>query len=347
MRSCVPKPVQKWKVPTLPWLGKLSVSVPGRKCILNGYSMTPVNNLRELAEKINIRGTVKYDEPLAKYTTYRVGGPADAFVEPYDAHDIVTVLKLARQEEIPVFVLGGGANILVSDRGIRGFVINMTTLSEVSVEGSTVRCQAGSSISEVSWVAAAAGLEGLGFIFSMPGSAGGALWMNARCYGSSISDVLEWAEVINRDLEIVRFEPKEDDFDYKRSPFQTSNDVILQAAFHLRPGDKERIFREMESNRSDRERKGHFVAPSAGSVFKNNRAFGDPTGKIIDRLGLRGHKIGGAMVSDYHANMIINTGGARAADIEELIQFVATRVHDEVGIDLEREVLPIGDWDSN
>jgi UDP-N-acetylmuramate dehydrogenase len=297
-----------------------------------------------LAEKINIRGVVKYDEPLAAHTTYRVGGPADAFVEPRDARDIVEVLKLARGEGLPVFVLGGGANILVSDRGIRGLVLSMSSLSHVCVQGTTVECQAGSSISEVSWVAANAGLEGLGFIYSMPGSAGGALWMNARCYGSSISDVLAWTEVVDQNLQIVRIFPREGDFDYKRSPFQTSKDVILRASFRLKAGDKEQVFLEMESNRADRERKGHFIAPSAGSVFKNNRAFGDPSGKIIDRLGLRGHRIGGAKISDLHANMIVNAGGASATDIEELIRFVARRVRDELGIELERDVIPIGDW---
>lgn len=306
--------------------------------------MKPVNNLRELAEKINIRGKLKYSEPLAPYTTYRVGGPADLFLEPADAHDIVEVLRVARAEGAPVFVLGGGANILVSDRGIRGFVISMPALSGIQVDHARVECDAGSSISEVAWTAASAGLEGLGFIFSMPGTTGGALWMNARCYGSSISEILEWAEVINQDLEIVRYEARERDFAYKVSPFQTSNDVILRASFRLKPGDKEAVFREMESNRSDRERKGHFIAPSAGSVFKNNRAFGDPTGKIIDRLGLRGYRIGGAQISDYHANMILNTGGASAADIEEIIQYVSKRVLEELGMELEREVIPVGDW---
>ena len=201
-------------------------------------------------------------------------------------------------------------------------------------------------MSEVSWLAASAGLAGLEFIFSMPGSVGGALWMNARCYGSSISEVLDWVEIINKDLEIVRFTPSDDSFAYKVSPFQKTNDVILSAGFRLREGDKDSLFREMESNRADRERKGHFVAPSAGSVFKNNRAFGDPTGKIIDRLGLRGYTIGGAKISDYHANMIVNTGGATAADIEALVRLVARRVREELGFTLEREVIPVGEWGS-
>jgi len=308
--------------------------------------MMPVNNLRELAQKINIRGKVMFDEPLATYTTYRVGGPADILVRPYDAQDVTAVLKLAGEENLPLFVLGGGANILVSDNGIRGIVLGMTSLDGASIRGTSLECRAGSNMSEVSWLAASAGLAGLEFIFSMPGSVGGALWMNARCYGSSISQVLDWVEVVNEDLDIVRLTPSDDSFSYKVSPFQTTNDVILSAGFRLREGNKDLLFREMESNRADRERKGHFVAPSAGSVFKNNRAFGDPTGKIIDRLGLRGYTIGGAKVSDYHANMIVNTGGATATDIEALIRLVARRVHEELGLKLEREVIPVGDWES-
>lgn len=307
--------------------------------------MKPVNNLRELAQKINIRGEFCFDEPLANYTTFRVGGPADVFLRPKDAQDIVAVLSLARSEGLPVFILGAGANILVSDRGIRGFVVSMPALSGVSISGTELDCLAGSQISEASWLAASAGLAGLAFIFSMPGTVGGALWMNARCYDSSVADVLDWVEVIDAELRIVRIRPDLHAFGYKSSPFQKSREVILRAGFRLREGDKQELFRQMERNRIDRERKGHFIAPSAGSVFKNNRAFGDPTGRIIDRLGLRGYSIGGAQISDYHANMIINAGGATAADVEALIQYVAHRVREDLGLELEREVIAVGDWE--
>ncbi|HUZ18412.1 MAG TPA: UDP-N-acetylmuramate dehydrogenase [Spirochaetia bacterium] len=303
-----------------------------------------MNNLRGLAGKINIAGSVAFDAPLAPLTTYRVGGPADLLVSPQSAEDIVSVLSLAKAEGIPVFILGGGANILVSDRGIRGIVIRMTSLSTMTITGERLAAQAGCEISDVSWQAASAGLGGLGFIFSMPGTVGGAVWMNARCYGSSISDILRLTEYIDENLDVRRVAPRPGDFDYKRSPFQKGGQVILAAEFALRRQDTADVFREMEGNRSDRERKGHFAAPSAGSVFKNNHAFGDPSGKIIDRLGLRGFRIGGAQVSHYHANMIINSGGATAEDIEHLIRHVARRVKDELGFELEREVIAVGDW---
>jgi len=303
-----------------------------------------VTNLKELAGKINIAGSLRLSEPLKEHTSYKVGGPADLFGEPETVADVVTLLEAAAEHDLPVFVLGAGANILVSDRGIRGMVLSTERLRSVCVDGERIVAQAGCAISLVSEAAAAVGLSGLAFIYSMPGSVGGAVWMNARCYGSSISDVLEWVEILDENGAVVRIDVQQDQFDYKVSPFQKRRAVILSACFRLRHGERAAILEEMEANRADRERKGHFAAPSAGSVFKNNRSFGNPSGKIIDSLGLRGYSIGGAKISDYHANMIINTGSATAFDIEALTRYVARRVKDELGYELEREVIPVGDW---
>ena len=303
-----------------------------------------MTNLKELAGKINIAGSLRLSEPLKEHTSYKVGGPADLFGEPETVADVVTLLEAAAEHDLPVFVLGAGANILVSDRGIRGMVLSTQRLRSVRVDGERIVAQAGCAISLVSETAAAVGLSGLAFIYSMPGSIGGAVWMNARCYGSSISDVLEWVEILDENGAVVRIDVQQDQFDYKVSPFQKRRAVILSACFRLRHGERAAILEEMEANRADRERKGHFAAPSAGSVFKNNRSFGNPSGKIIDSLGLRGYSIGGAKISDYHANMIINTGSATAFDIEALTRYVARRVKDELGYELEREVIPVGDW---
>ena len=303
-----------------------------------------MTNLKELAGKINIAGSLRLSEPLKEHTSYKVGGPADLFGEPETVADVVTLLEAAAEHDLPVFVLGAGANILVSDRGIRGMVLSTERLRSVRVDGERIVAQAGCAISLVSETAAAVGLSGLAFIYSMPGSIGGAVWMNARCYGSSISDVLEWVEILDENGAVVRIDVQQDQFDYKVSPFQKRRAVILSACFRLRHGERAAILEEMEANRADRERKGHFAAPSAGSVFKNNRSFGNPSGKIIDSLGLRGYSIGGAKISDYHANMIINTGSATAFDIEALTRYVARRVKDELGYELEREVIPVGDW---
>ncbi len=303
-----------------------------------------MDTLRELVKKINIEGSVRYRESLALHTTYRVGGPADLYVEPRSAEEARSLSLAARSLELPRFVLGGGANILVSDRGIRGLVLATGGLSDVVVEGDRVTAGAGAGMSAVSERAAQAGLAGLDFIYSMPGSVGGALWMNARCYGSSISEVLEWADILDENDQVARIPARAEDFAYKVSPFQRRNVVILRAGFRLRRDDPARIRARMEEHRADRERKGHFCGPSAGSVFKNNPAFGSPSGKIIDSLGLRGERIGGAKVSDLHANIIVNAGGATAEDIDRLTRHIARRVKAELGFELEREVIPVGEW---
>lgn len=303
----------------------------------------------ELVGKINISGTVALSEPMSRHTTFQVGGPADLFVTPAGAQDLVEILDLSDSNGIPLFILGGGANILVADAGIRGIVVDMSRFDRIETkrdaDGSTIFVAgSGMPVSDASDRAADLGLAGLGFLFSMPGSVGGAVWMNARCYGFSVSDILAYADIIDEDNELERYYPRPEDFDYKVSPFQTRRMIILEAAFRLADGDGSKIRREMMEIRADRESKGHFAAPCAGSVFKNNHAFGAPSGKLIDSIGLRGHRIGGAKLSDLHANIIVNTGSATASDIRALMDFIHESVREKLGFDLDREVLLVGDW---
>ncbi|MCQ2604889.1 MAG: UDP-N-acetylmuramate dehydrogenase, partial [Spirochaetia bacterium] len=173
----------------------------------------------------------------------------------------------------------------------------------------------------------------------LPGTVGGALYMNARCYGQSISDVLAETYYLDRAGKYACLRTSSSDFDYKISPFQKNGGIILEAVFSLETGNSEVIKIEMEKYRKDRIGKGHFEYPCAGSVFKNDRNFGEPTGKIIDSLGLRGYSIGGAKVSEHHANIIVNAGNATAADIKALVSYVADRVHEAYGYTLEREII--------
>ncbi len=306
-----------------------------------------------MLEKINVASSVRFDEPMSHHTSFRVGGPADVYAAPTSVEDLVTILAEARRAGLPVFAIGGGANILVSDRGIRGVVIDLQrfdTLNEApgkSAAGSRrVRAGAGLAMSDVAAWCADHGLGGLDFLYAMPGSVGGSIWMNARCYGTSISDVLTSVEYVGEDGEIHTYTVRQEDFDYKRSPFQRAPWVIIGGLFALTPEDPEAIWERMKGHQHDRTGKGHFSAPSAGSVFKNNRAFGSPTGKIIDELGLRGYQIGGARVSDHHANIIVNTGHATATDIRRLIEYVEQEVARRTGLRLEREVLYAGEWRS-
>jgi len=311
-----------------------------------------VERVRNFLKKINISCEIRENEPMSLHTTFRVGGPADVYVRPRNVAELREVLLEAKAEELPVFVLGGGANILVSDRGIRGITVDLGRLDGCSVEGRILTARAGIPVSDAAEKAADAGLAGLDFIYAMPGSVGGAVWMNARCYDFSVSDVLDSVRYLDEDLE-VRIMKREDQlfsegFAYERSPFQVRPWIVIEASFGLRPaegaGEMEKIRGNMERIKRDRTEKGHFLAPSAGSVFKNDRSFGAPSGVIIDRLGLRGCSIGGARISPLHANIILNSGGATASDIRKLVDFVRERVLEEFGYSLDPEILFVGDW---
>jgi UDP-N-acetylmuramate dehydrogenase len=182
------------------------------------------------------------------------------------------------------------------------------------------------------------------FAFALPGSVGGAVWMNARCYEREVSDVLEFVDYLDVDVGQRRLAMRHDDWAYKLSPFQAMRGVILRAGFRLAPAVPAKIEEQMQEHRKDREKKGHFLFPCAGSVFKNNRAFGAPTGVLVDSLGLKGRRIGGAQVAPFHGNIIINTGGATARDVLTLMELVENEVRIRLGFHLEREVLLVGEW---
>jgi UDP-N-acetylmuramate dehydrogenase len=312
--------------------------------------------IEKAATQTGCKAAVYYGEPMSLHTTFKVGGPADALVRPFGDNFpgyAAVLLGLARDAGIPVFILGGGANIVVADRGIRGIALDMTgwrCQSPFLVPGERllVRVRSGTSIDTLVDQVAACGLGGLEFLAGMPGTAGGALWMNARCYEKSVSDVLVETEFLDLPLsgqpaiEHIPFNAA--DFGYKKSPFQGRAGIILSAVFHLQQRPLEEIAGEMAGHRRDREEKGHYRYPCAGSAFKNNHNFGKPTGKIIDELGLRGFSIGGAQVAPYHGNIIINTGNASAADIRALTEEVQKRVYSALGFNLECEILFAGDW---
>ena len=222
----------------------------------------------------------------------------------------------------------------------------MAAFNEIEVEGQHIRAGAGAAMSTVAETAAQASLGGLTFIYGMPGSVGGSVYMNARCYGSEIADILKEVTLIDRDGVRKDVHPDKTGFSYKRSPFQQSASAILEATFQCVPGEQLTLMEEMHQHKQDRERKGHYLYPSIGSVFKNNRQFGMPTGKIIDKCGLKGYCIGDAQVAEYHGNIIINRGAASAADILNLVRHVERTVESETGFRLEREVILVGDWDT-
>jgi UDP-N-acetylmuramate dehydrogenase len=300
-----------------------------------------------LAGKIKALAEVRIDEPMSRHTSFRIGGPADLFAVAGSARAAAGVAALALQAGVPLHLLGGGTNILVADRGIRGIVLDLSRLSGIEQADGTVNALAGTPVSDVAEFARARGLAGLEFAYRLPGSVGGAVWMNARCYERQASDVLAFVEVLDpgRDHPAVRRLPiVEAEWGYKRSPLQAGGAIILRAGFRLAPGDPARIEREMQDHRADREAKGHFLFPCAGSIWKNDRRLGAPTGKVIDSLGLKGRRAGGAQIAPFHGNIIVNTGSATAADVLALIELTENEVERKLGFRLEREVILVGDW---
>lgn len=303
-------------------------------------------------EKINteasFKGELVFGEPLKNHTTFKVGGPADVWVRPeadiFPSY-VARLGKITQQEGVPLFILGGGANVVVSDRGIRGVVLDTTAWTGWDWLDGAVEARSGTPVDTVATACAQRGSGGLEFLAGMPGTVGGALWMNARCYGSSVSDVLLETTFLDEAWEkrVLPFKPE--DFSYKRSPFQGRSVLILSGRFRLVPEEPGELEKKMTEYREDRESKGHYRFPSAGSAFKNNRDFGKPTGMIIDELGLRGLRVGDAEVAPWHGNIIINRGRASAHDIRHLTEIVAQRVLEQRGLRLEREILFVGEWD--
>ena len=296
---------------------------------------------------------IRYKEPMAQHCTFKVGGPADCWVRPTGEgfpKFAAALLKEAHRENVPVFILGGGANILVADGGIRGIVVDTGGWTGLAArEDGLLEFRAGTSLDAAAETAAALGLSGLEFLAGMPGSIGGALWMNARAYGDEIADVLRETEIVDFSSPLpgrLRLPVKREEFNYKKSPFQGRRQLIISAVFKLTPASEGEIRERMEANRADRTSRGHYRYPCAGSVFKNNPDFGKPSGQIIDELGLRGLQIGGAQIAPWHGNIIINTGdqAATAQDIRALVDDVSQKVTAATGFTLDPEILFVGDW---
>lgn len=308
--------------------------------------------LRDFLEKINIRAEIAWDEPMSRHTSFRIGGPADALVRPADAESAAALARAARAEGLPLFVLGGGANILVGDRGIRGIVLDCSGLRSTRLErgdaGPLLVAGAGLSMDELCLEALCLGLGGLEDFAGLPGEVGGAVYMNARCYEREVSQVLARARYLAADGAGRELGVQPGEWDYKRSPFQpggrAAGGLVLEAAFRLAPAAPAGVAATMRARRADREAKGHYRLPSAGSVFKNDRRLGKPSGRILDELGLRGRRIGGAMVSEWHANIFVNAGGASAADMLALIEAARREARERLGVELEPEVLAVGDF---
>lgn len=284
---------------------------------------------------------VKLDQPMDRYTTFRIGGPADVMFFPETPQEILVAQALATESGVPVTVIGCGSNLLVSDAGIRGLVIALgKPFSRIEVRENAIFAQAGARLSAVANAALAHGLTGLEFASGIPGSVGGGAYMNAGAYGGQLSDVLTEVELL-RDGMAVRVPASEMDFGYRHSAAMESGALITGATFALQPGAPEEIRARMDDLNGRRRDKQPLEYPSAGSTFK--RPEGYFAGALIEQAGLKGCRIGGAMVSEKHAGFIVNAGNATAQDVFELIMRVQHTVLDRSGVWLEPEVRLIGE----
>jgi UDP-N-acetylmuramate dehydrogenase len=278
---------------------------------------------------------------MKRYTAWKIGGPADALLEPGSTDELIEATEMAAEHGVPLTILGGGTNVLIGDGGIRGLTIRLAkSLTNVEIEGRQVTADAGVLYPVLANTTAGRGLAGLEFATGIPGTVGGAVYMNAGAYGSETTEVLDWADVF-RDHEVVRMETGELDLSYRHSALHDHPDwIVLRAGYTLTPGDPIELKACIKEFRAQR-MNGSPNRPSCGSTFK--RPPGDFPGRVIEAAGLKGTRIGQIEVSEVHANYLVNLGGGTAREALELIAHVRQKVHERLGIELETEVRMIGE----
>ena len=279
----------------------------------------------------------KEQEPLAAHTTFKIGGPAAVFVQPADEAQLCQAVRLCRELAVPCYLLGNGSNILFGDRGYAGAVVSLAGMKrEVRREGDTLTAPAGMQLSVLCTAALRAGLTGLEFAYGIPGTVGGAVYMNAGAYGGEMKDVLASVRYLTADGQIVEAPAAELDLGYRHSVFESNGGCILSASVRLAPGDAGAIAARMDDLMGRRRDKQPLDKPSAGSTFK--RPVGAFAGALIEQCGLRGYRHGGAAISEKHCGFVVNLGGATCADVLALCGEVQAIVKDKTGFTLEKEI---------
>lgn len=292
---------------------------------------------------------ISQNELLKNHTTFQIGGPADIFYEPENFEELTGIIAECKSKNIKYFLLGGGSNLVFSDKGFRGAVICTKKLNKIKLlERGLVMAEAGATMKELVDFCTDRGLSGFEEFAGLPGTVGGALFMNARCFDKSVSENIfetSWLEECDGKFTTreISFDEDAENWDYKKSPFQNSKKIIKAGVFKVKPvenlEDRNAIRSKCEGFIKGREDRGHFKYPSAGSVFKNNHDFGKPSGKLIDEAGLRGYRIGGAQIAEFHGNFIVNTDGASAEDVKGLVNKAVETVKMKFGFVLEPEII--------
>ena len=288
-------------------------------------------------------GIIKLNEPLANHTSWKLGGPADLYIIPEDYQGLSKTIEILNNWQIAWKILGKGSNLLVLDKGFRGAIISLNNKSfqKIIINDSCISVGASVSLIRLANLAAKEGLTGLEFAGGIPGTVGGAIYMNAGAHGSDISQVLVEAEVLTENGEIVTISKDYPQFSYRTSIFQQKEWIILSAVFQLKFGDRKEIASKMAQFKLKRKNSQPYNLPCSGSVFRNPE--GDFAGRLIEQIGLKSFQIGGAQVSDLHANFIVNVNEATAKDVLELIEHIQRQVYEIYGINLNSEVELLGE----
>ena len=297
-----------------------------------------LHTIQALKEGLDAAGiSYREQEPLSAHTTFKIGGPAAVFAQPVQEDQLCGAIALCKELSVPYYVLGNGSNILFGDKGWSGAVICLAKLrGEVHQEGNTLWAPAGMPLNMLCMAALRAGLAGLEFAYGIPGTVGGAVYMNAGAYGGEMKDVLVSVRHLNAQGEIVETPASALDLSYRHSVFEESGDCILSAKVSLTPGDPEKISEQMNELMGRRRDKQPLDKPSAGSAFK--RPAGAFAGAPIDQCGLRGYRHGGAAISEKHCGFVVNLGGATCEDVLALCQEVQNIVKEKTGYTLEKEI---------
>lgn len=292
----------------------------------------------ELCKDLKVEISLK--ESMKKHTGFKTGGQADIFLKINDEKQLSSVLKGAKALSVPLFILGKGSNILVSDKGIEGAVLSLSGLDKITIRGNKITAGAGASLTALCVAAANKGLSGLEFAYGIPGSVGGAVFMNAGAYGGEIADVISSAEYLTANGEKGKMEKDEMSLGYRKSVFTENGFIITNATFNLKNDSTEAIWERMNGFMEKRKAKQPLEYPSAGSTFK--RPEGCFAGALIEQNGLKGESVGGAQVSEKHAGFVINKCNATTKDILKLMDKVKATVLEANGVTLEPEVIFVG-----
>lgn len=296
---------------------------------------------KDLFEKIYLEDEIMINEDMKNHIYFKVGGPADIFLTPKSIEQLSETVKICKQNNIPYLIIGNGSNLLVKDGGIRGVVIALTKLDKLQSKGNFIKAEAGVLLKDVSDRAVENSLTGFEFASGIPGSVGGAVFMNAGAYDGEIKNVILEAEVLDEEGNVIVLNRDELELGYRTSRVMKDNLVVLSAIFQLELGEKEAIQSRVDELTAKREEKQPLEYPSAGSTFK--RPEGYFAGKLIQDAGLKGYSVGGAAVSEKHSGFVINKGGATAKDILELIKYIQDEVYKQFGVELHTEVRILGE----